>query len=51
LSATDLDAEESAVVEGGGEGLVIRHPDSHWRPGGFTKIKRIFPDLNRSQLD
>lgn len=51
LSRDDLDAEEAAVVKGGGEGLVIRHPDSIWRPGGFVKVKRLHADLDRSTLD
>jgi len=24
---------------------------SHYRPGNFVKVKRLFPDKNRSQLD
>lgn len=51
LSRDDLDAEESAVVDGGGEGLVIRRPDSCYRCGDFVRVKRLFPDLNRSILD
>jgi DNA ligase-1 len=51
LSAADLDAEEAAVVSANGEGLVIRHPDSCYRCGDFVKVKRLFPDLDRSIID
>jgi len=47
----DLDATEAAIVAAGGEGLCLRAPGSHYRPGGFVKVKRLFPDLNRSILD
>lgn len=47
----DLDATERLVVEQGGEGLCLREPGSHYRPGNFWKIKRLFPDLNRNHLD
>lgn len=49
--ADDLDATEAAIVAAGGEGLCLRPPASRYRPGGFVKVKRIFPDLNRSILD
>jgi len=48
---SDLDATEAAIVAGGGEGLCLRAPGSFYRPYNFHKIKRLFPDLNRSQLD
>jgi DNA ligase 1 len=50
----DLDQRERSVVSAGGEGLVIRRPGSPYRPGragDVVKIKRIFPDLDRSILD
>jgi len=47
----DLDSTEVEIVAAGGEGCVLRAPGSFYRPGNFTKIKRIYPDLNRSQLD
>jgi len=50
-SQADLDAEETAIVAAGGEGICLRAPGSTYTPGGFVKIKRLFPDLNRSQLD
>jgi DNA ligase-1 len=49
--AQDLDDAEAAIVAAGGEGLCIRPPGSRYRPGNFIKIKRLFPDLNRSHLD
>ena len=48
---SDLDATEADVVAAGGEGLVLRRPGSFYRPNDFLKVKRLFPDLNRSQLD
>jgi DNA ligase-1 len=51
LSQADLDATEAAIVAGGGEGLCLRAPQSFYRPGNFLKVKRLFPDLNRSILD
>lgn len=47
----DLDAAEVAVVAAGGEGLCLRAPGTLYRPSNFHKIKRLFPDLDRSQLD
>jgi DNA ligase-1 len=47
----DLDATEAAIVAAGGEGLCLRAPGSDYRPGNFVKIKRLFPDLDRSILD
>lgn len=47
----DLDRMEAEIVAAGGEGVCIRPPGSFYRPNGFTKIKRLFPDLNRSHLD
>jgi len=49
--AQDLDDTEAGIVAAGGEGLCLRAPGSHYRPGNFIKIKRLFPDLNRSHLD
>jgi len=49
--AGDLDATEAAIVAAGGEGLCLREPGSCYRPNNFLKVKRLFPDLNRSQLD
>jgi ATP-dependent DNA ligase len=51
LSQDDLDATEAAVVSAGGEGLCIRPPRSFYSPSCFVKVKRLHPDLNRSQLD
>ena len=48
-SQDDLDATEAATVQAGGEGLVLREPGSCYTPGGFVKIKRLFPDLDRWQ--
>ncbi len=47
----DLDQTEAAIVAAGGEGCVLREPGSFYRPNNFLKVKRLFPDLNRSQLD
>jgi DNA ligase-1 len=47
----DLDAMEAGIVAAGGEGVCIRAPGSFYRPNGFLKVKRLFPDLNRSHLD
>ena len=47
-----LDAMEAAVVNAGGEGLVIRRPGHKYRPGragDVVKVKRLFPDLDRWQ--
>jgi DNA ligase-1 len=47
-----LDTHERIVVDAGGEGLVIRRPQSQYRPGRMgdvIKIKRITPDLDRWQ--
>jgi DNA ligase-1 len=51
LSQDDLDATEAQVVGMGGEGLCIRPPASFYTPSCFVKVKRLHPDLNRSQLD
>lgn len=50
-SQADLDAEESAIVQAGGEGVCLREPGSNYRPGNFVKVKRLHADLNRSILD
>jgi DNA ligase 1 len=47
----DLDRMESDIVARGGEGVCIRPPGSYYAPSNFIKVKRIFPDLNRSVLD
>jgi DNA ligase-1 len=47
----DLDRMEAEIVAAGGEGVCIREPGSFYRPNGFLKVKRLFPDLNRSILD
>jgi DNA ligase-1 len=47
----DLDAMEAEIVAAGGEGVCLRAPGSFYRPNGFLKVKRLFPDLNRSILD
>jgi DNA ligase-1 len=47
----DLDRMEAEIVAAGGEGVCIREPGSTYRPNGFLKVKRLFPDLNRSILD
>jgi DNA ligase-1 len=47
-----LDAMEAAVVNAGGEGLVIRRPGSPYRPGRIgdcIKIKRLTVDVDRWQ--
>jgi DNA ligase-1 len=49
--AQDVDETEQAIVAAGGEGLCLRPAGSSYRPGGFIKVKRLYPDLNRSQLD
>jgi DNA ligase-1 len=50
-SQEDLDAEETAIVRNGGEGVCLRAPGSTYKPFGYVKIKRLHPDLNRSILD
>lgn len=45
----DLDQAEVDIVAGGGEGAILRAPGSDYRPGGFVKVKRLFPDLDRWQ--
>lgn len=50
-SMTDLDAMEREIVTGGGEGVCLRDAGSFYSPGGLVKVKRLFPDLNRSILD
>ena len=47
----DLDAMESEIVAAGGEGLILRAPNSYYTPSNFLKVKRLFPDLDRSILD
>jgi ATP-dependent DNA ligase len=51
LGNDDLDATEAEIVSGGGEGVILREACSFYRPGAFVKVKRLFPDLNRSFLD
>jgi DNA ligase-1 len=48
----ELDAWEKQVVDGGGEGLVIRNASAKYRGtfgDGMLKVKRLFPDLERWQ--
>jgi DNA ligase-1 len=48
--ADDLDRMERQVVDGGGEGLVIRRPGSKYRPGRMgdvIKVKRLVADIDR----
>jgi DNA ligase-1 len=47
----DLDATETSIVANGGEGLCLRAPGSFYRPQNYIKVKRLFPDLDRSVLD
>jgi hypothetical protein len=51
LGAGDLDEAEVDIVSNGGEGVCLRPPASFYRPDNFLKIKRLFPDLDRSQID
>ena len=51
LSQADLDDTEAATVQAGGEGLILRAPQSCYRPHVFAKVKRLFPEINRSILD
>lgn len=44
-----LDAMESSIVAGGGEGVCLRHRDEDYSPLNFLKVKRLFPDLDRWQ--
>ena len=49
---TQLDAMEKAIVDGGGEGVVIRRPGSKYRPmrsSELVKVKRLVPDIDRWQ--
>jgi len=48
----EMDCMENLVVHSGGEGLVIRRPQSQYRPGRMgdvIKIKRITADIDRWQ--
>lgn len=47
----DLDRMEGEIVAAGGEGVCIRPPGSYYKPSNFLKVKRLFPDLDRSVLD
>lgn len=44
-----LDAMEKIIVDGGGEGVCLRHKYENYRPANFIKVKRLFPDLDRWQ--
>jgi len=47
--AGEVDVMEAAVVAAGGEGLILRDPQSDYRPCKHAyKVKRIFPDLDHS---
>lgn len=45
----ELDAMESEIVAGGGEGVCLRHISENYRPNNYIKVKRLFPDLERWQ--
>ena len=47
----DLDSMEAEIVAAGGEGLILRAPNSYYAPSNFQKVKRLHRDLNRSVLD
>ena len=47
----DLDRMETEIVAAGGEGVCIRVPGSYYAPSNFRKVKRLFPDLDRSIFD
>lgn len=49
VSRESLDAMESEIVAGGGEGVCLRHKSETYRPCNFVKIKRLFPDIERWQ--
>jgi DNA ligase-1 len=51
LGNDDLDETENEVVGCGGEGLCLRAPQSSYKPHGFIKVKRLFPDLKHNHLD
>jgi len=51
LGNADLDETEAATVAAGGEGLILREAGSFYSPRNFLKVKRLFPDLDRSTLD
>lgn len=47
-----LDAMEKSIVDGGGEGVVIRRPGSKYRPmrsSELVKVKRLVLDIDRWQ--
>jgi DNA ligase-1 len=45
----EVDEMEAAIVSNGGEGVMLRHPLSDYRPCKHVhKVKRLFPDLNRA---
>jgi DNA ligase-1 len=52
VSHFDLNERERCIVEGGGEGCVIRRPGSLYRPGrcgDVIKVKRLVADVDRWQ--
>jgi DNA ligase-1 len=52
LNHRELNEWERIIVEGGGEGCVIRRPGSKYRPGrcgDVIKVKRLVADVDRWQ--
>jgi DNA ligase 1 len=49
VTREQLDEMEAAIVNGGGEGVCLRHRDEFYSPLNFVKVKRLFPDLERWQ--
>jgi len=49
VTREQLDALETDIVAGGGEGVCLRHKTENYRPCNFVKVKRLFPDIDRWQ--
>ena len=49
VTAAQLDAMESEIVNGGGEGICLRAKSEFYNPFNFIKVKRLFPDIERWQ--